>query len=393
MPILTLDEIFASDAIGLLVSSAALSPRVTVDDRVRSSFEEVLAFVDRVGRTPSAASKDLKEGGLAHVLNGILADPVKVQGLEAIDRHHLLLPAKIVGQDGDAGLPTLDDIFATGGFGGSDDIHVLRHVKPKSTLEQPDEVAQRKPCRDFESFRPLFDKVQAELESGVRRSMPFAKDQEIEAGQFYILYGLVTFVAEVGELHEEAPGHWNGRLRLIFSNGTESNHLYRSFTRGLYKDPEGRRISDPVAGPLFGGLPQDGDTETGLIYVLRSLSEDPQIARHRGYLHKIGVTGQDIRNRIQNAHNEPSFLMAPVDVVATYTLYNINRVKLENLLHRFFADGRADIEILDRFGKKVRPREWFFVPMDIVQETVRRLEDQSITTVRYSPELGQIVPL
>ena len=50
------------------------------------------------------------------------------------------------------------------------------------------------------------------------------------------------------------------------------------------------------------------------------------------------------------------FLMADVEVVETYDLSNINRVKLENLIHKFFEPAKLNIEIKDRFGKPIVPR-------------------------------------
>ena len=133
----------------------------------------------------------------------------------------------------------------------------------------------------------------------------------------------------------------------------------RSLQRALHKDEAGRRITDPVAGPLFAGESAEGDLASGTIYVLRSKSDHPVVAANRDVLHKIGVTGGDVAQRIANAKLDPTFLMADVEIVATYELYNINRTKLENLIHRIFDPARLDIEIKDRFGNPVIPREWF----------------------------------
>lgn len=78
---------------------------------------------------------------------------------------------------------------------------------------------------------------------------------------------------------------------------------------------------------------------------MRSKSDNPTVAAHRDVLHKIGVTGGKVEARIANASLDPTFLLADVDIVATYTLYNINRVKLENVLHRVFASAQLDIEM------------------------------------------------
>ena len=76
---------------------------------------------------------------------------------------------------------------------------------------------------------------------------------------------------------------------------------------------------------------------------------------NRDVLHKIGVTGGRVETRIANASLDPTFLMAEVEVIASYQLYNINRLKLENVIHRVFDAAQLDIEVKDRFGNPVRP--------------------------------------
>jgi hypothetical protein len=188
-------------------------------------------------------------------------------------------------------------------------------------------------------------------------------------------------------------------LRVIFDNGTESNMLMRSLQRALHKDDAGRRISDPEAGPLFvneerapfSGQLEDEDSASGTIYVLRSKSDHPVVAANREVLHKIGVTGGDVERRIANAKIDPTFLMADVEVVATYTLYNINRTKLENLIHRIFEPARLDIAIKDRFGNPVIPREWFLVPRFVIDDAVEHIKEGTITQFAYDPKQASLV--
>lgn len=150
-------------------------------------------------------------------------------------------------------------------------------------------------------------------------------------------------------------------------------------------------MSEPSAGPLFAGESDEGDLASGTIYVLRSRSDNPTVAANREVLHKIGVTGGDVAKRIANAKLDPTFLMADVEIVATYTLYNINRVKLENLIHRVFAPAQLDIEIKDRFGNPVVPREWFFVPRFVIDDAVERIKDGTITDYGYDSEMASLV--
>lgn len=194
----------------------------------------------------------------------------------------------------------------------------------------------------------------------------------------------------MGEVFTNAQGRTDARLRVIFDNGTESNLLMRSLQRALNKDDAGRRLTEPSAGPLFGG-PLDAEECSGRIYVLRSLSEHPEIAAKREIIHKIGVTNLPVEKRIAGARLQPTFMMADVEVVATCELSRMNRVALENLIHRIFGAARLDIEIQDRFGRPVHPKEWFLVPLFIIDEAVARIKDQSILDYVFDPKTMSLV--
>ncbi len=84
------------------------------------------------------------------------------------------------------------------------------------------------------------------------------------------------------------------------------------------------------------------------------------------------------RDRIAAARLDPTSLMADVEIVATYTLFNINRARLENLIHRIFDPARLDIAVKDRFGNPVVPREWFLVPLFVIDEAVAKIRDGTI---------------
>ena len=166
----------------------------------------------------------------------------------------------------------------------------------------------------------------------------------------------------------------------------------RSLIRALNKDDSARRITDPQAGPLFTGEPEEGDEESGIIYVCRSLSDHPFIVEHQQVVHKIGITSTSLERRFANAEYDPTFLMAKVEVVATYELFNLNRSKLEKVLHRFFHDARLKIEIKDRFNNPVTPKEWFCVPLDVIEQAVNMIKDGSIVNHSYCVDSGVIRP-
>jgi T5orf172 domain len=150
-------------------------------------------------------------------------------------------------------------------------------------------------------------------------------------------------------------------------------------------------LTDPDAGPLFSENWDEDDIKSGTIYVLRSLSNHPFVAEHRELIHKIGVAGGKVETRIANAAHDATYLLADVEVVATYKLAEINRTKLENLFHRIFGPAQLDLTIDDRFGQPVRPREWFLVPLHVIDEAVQRIRDGSITEVAYNPKSARLV--
>lgn len=368
------------------------------EERIIAGFEEIQRFTDEHGRAPQhGEDRDIFERLYAVRLDRLRALEECRLLLVPLDRQGLLSSAEDDAPATPAEEMDADALMAElAGAAGASEITELRHVRSTAEKRAAEEIANREPCPDFERFKPLFEQVRIDLDSGVRTTRQFVKDAgflkaDIIEGQFFILGGQVAYVAEVGETFRAPNGETDARLRVVYSNGTESNLLRRSLQRALYKDEAGRRITEPSAGPLFAGESDDEDIASGTIYVLRSKSDHPLVSANRDVLHKIGVTGGDITRRLANARLDPTFLMAEVEVVATYTLYNINRVKLENLIHRIFAPAQLDIEIKDRFGNPIVPREWFLVPRFVVDDAVERIKDGSITDYIYDPAAARLV--
>lgn len=116
------------------------------------------------------------------------------------------------------------------------------------------------------------------------------------------------------------------------------------------------------------------------------------MAANRDLIHKIGITGGSVDARIAGARDDATYLLDDVDVVATYTLHDVHPRRLEALIHRVLGSVRFDIEIADRFGKLVRPREWFLVPLSIIDELVTRINDGSIIGSTYDPASASLKP-
>jgi hypothetical protein len=362
------------------------------EERIIAGFEEIQRFVDKHNRAPQhGEDRDIFERLYAVRLDRLRTLEECRSLLTPLD-HQGLLAGLPIASSPSAQTIDEDELRAElEGAAGAADITALRHVRPSEDKRAAEEIANRTKCEDFERFKPLFEKVQREMANGERQTRPFELKSEIRPGSWFIVGGQKAYVADMGEIFTNAQGRTDARLRVIFDNGTESNMLMRSLQRALHKDEAGRRITDPVAGPLFADKNADGDLASGTIYVLRSKSDHPVVAASRDVLHKIGVTGGDVPRRLMNAKLDPTFLMADVEVIATYELFNISRVKLENLIHRIFDPARLDIEIKDRFGHPVVPREWFLVPLFVINEAVDRIKDGTITGYIYDPKSARLV--
>jgi hypothetical protein len=382
------------EALGVEVTPLKTSSRTPREERMIAGFEDILRFYHTHGHAPRhGEDRDIFERLYAVRLEQLRRLPEAPALLAELDTPGLLSGVATT----QTNLDDLDEDALLAELGISDehadqnDITVLRHVRSSVEKRAAEEIADRTPCADFDQFQPLFEQVERELKAGIRITLRFGRDTSIVSGNYFILGGQLAYVAEVGETIKAPNGESDARLRVIYANGTESNLLRRSLQRALYKDETGRRLTDPDMGPLFGDAPEPDDIETGTIYVLRSLSSHPFIAEHRDLIHKIGVTGGKVETRIAHAEKDATYLLADVEVVATYTLHNMNRTKLENIIHRVFGAAQLDLVIEDRFGNPVKPREWFLVPLPVIDEAVQRIRDGSVTEAIYDPQTARLV--
>jgi len=367
--------------------------RTPREERIIAGFEDIIRFIEENGRIPQhGEDNDIFERLYAVRLDKIRASEECRTVLKDFDTNGLLADSDLIWNEISNEIDDEELLSELGGGTNSNhDLTQLTHVKSRLDRKVSDEIAQRVPCKDFDQYKPLFLSVQDDLNRGLKEIKTCENKTQIELGQFFILFGQTLYIAEIGDEYSNDHDRKDARLRVIFDNGTESNLLRTSLQRALYKDETSRRITTRDVGPLFSDENEDGDIESGLIYVLRSKSEYPEIKKHYEILHKIGVTGGDVEKRIADAKNDHTFLMADVEIVATYKLSNINRVKLENLIHKFFEPARLDIEIKDRFGKPIVPREWYLVPLFIIDEAVERIKSGTITQAFYDVSSGRIV--
>lgn len=369
-----------------------LSPR---EERIIAGFEDIERFFEKHGHVPiNEEDRDIFERIYAVRLDKIRTSEECCAIIGKTDKHGILTKSSASNKDNE--FEDLDDETLLAELGvleeiNTNDITQLTHVKTRAEIRAAEEIARHIPCREFDKFKPIFKKIQDDLNSGMRKTIEFKDNAQIKEGDVFILAGQKVYVAEAGEEFINKYDRPDSRLRVIYDNGTECGILLRSLQRALNKDERGRRITGYELGPLFSDSSEENDAESGTIYVLRSLSNHPLVQENRDIIHKIGITGGDVKKRISNSKLDPTFLMADVEIVATYKLSNINRSKLEGLIHKFFESVKLNIKIKDRFGNPVTPQEWFLVPLFIIDEVIEKIKSGDIVNCSYNPESGKLL--
>ena len=380
------------DTLGVDVQKKKSSPLSTTQERIVSGFEEIQNFYKSFKRLPeNLEDRDIFERLYAIRLKRIIQQREYHDLLEEFDSYKLLSSHNFVNSiEKNEEIDDEQLLSELGLTSEENDLINLRHVRSFEDRKLAEEIAKRETCKDFETFKPYFEKVQSELKTGIRKSIPLKERPEIKKDMFFILNGQKTYVADVGSKFMQEYGISDARLYLVFDNGTESRMLMRSLQRALAMDERSRIITNPNLGPLFSNTFSSKDKLTGTIYILRSKSKIPYIVENQNLIHKIGYTTNTIEKRISKAKTDPTFLMADVEIVDSYKLYNINSSKFENLVQKIFLRSKLDIEIKDRFGKPFKPEEWFLVPLDAIKDAIEKIIDGSITKFIYDPTVGKL---
>ncbi|GIU22195.1 hypothetical protein TUM4644_14010 [Shewanella colwelliana] len=406
----TLGNIFGEDDELGLLDVEPLKAKAVAVDLTGKQFAEIVTFYKQYGRLPQESlATSLEEKILARRLSSIKGNPAQCEHLQAQDEYGLLTcsdlenrESSLVAEPAPAAYITkpeiskselvtsLSDIFDDDDDGLLDfaepDIFTLQHVSAEKK-EQPDEIAQRQPCADYPRFEPLFTVLHDRLKGGVFSLERFTHKLKIAEGDFFILNGLVGYVANVGEALEQYSGY-NARLHLVFENGTEMNMLYQSLTHGLVRDKEGRKVqlNGQVLRPSSEAIP------TGVVYVLATHSTNPALAPYKNNLYKVGFTETTVEQRIKNAEKDSTFLEAPVRIVSTNQCFNMNAQKLEALAHGFLASRRLNVTLKSQSGQVYSPREWFNVPLVTVLAVIQHIVDGTISHYRLDNTTGNVVP-
>ncbi|MBS4035898.1 MAG: GIY-YIG nuclease family protein [Ignavibacterium sp.] len=401
-----LDEIFADDPFGLLITKLKISNKKTADELLLSSFNEIINFVDKNGMEPLGYSDHPIERILFSRLNTLRNDLEKVNVLKQYDIYNLLPDTnaesvkepKIKYEDAKE-INSIEDIFEDVDFQElSDDTAGLfdfNHTPKHFDRAETDFVARRKPCKNFSDYVHLFKQVQKELKESQRHLIQFKQD-DLNPGEFYVHKGVLLYLERV-DFKEEVQSFGSGsrirkdgRTRIIFENGTESQMLYRSLYKILLAN--GKAITNTSVAVNeqmqnnFKNITNE-DEESGFIYILKSLSENDKISSIDN-LYKIGFSNIPVEERIKNAEKDPTYLMAPVKIVSAYKCYNLNPQKFELLIHTFFGKSCLNFDIFDVKGMRHSPREWFIVPLDIIERAIELIISGVVINYKYD-ELNQ----
>lgn len=386
LPKKNLKEIFDDDPFGLLNIKPSAPPAPTPDERLLASFLEIIDFYEKNNREPEQGG-NIQEHQLYSRLKGIRENPEKSNMLKEHDKFGLL-------NYGQKQVSSLDDILNDDTSGLLDDtaegLYDLKYVKKQDERAGADFVARRKPCKDFYKYEGTFKDVQKDLAANKRKLIKFKQD-DLRAGDFYVHNGVLLLLENIEEKKEKqafksgSRVRKDGRTRIIFENGTESNMLYRSLYKALLAN--GKSITkneDDVFEELSENFStvNEEDVEAGYIYILKSKSEKEEIRTIQN-LYKIGYSRVPVEERIKNAVLEPAYLMAGVRIITAYKCYNLNPQKFEQFIHNFFGAACLNVNVFDGQGKRYTPREWFIAPLDIIEQVIHLIISREIVKYEY----------
>ncbi len=411
---LSIDDIFnGPDEFGLLdVEYKAVNQGSPIEV---TNFEAINVFFDQHGRVPTQDG-NLSEKLLARRLASYqkntdfhaILSPYDRYGLISREQYGLMeefsesksVPDVLINEESlksidPEDVTCLDDIFDSIEFNEIDlddeSLFDIRNVPVVTDRDQPDEIAQRRVCEDFYQFESIFLGVQKGLKSGDIKTARFQQSRTVEEGDILIMEGVLCLIDKIGEYRLDSTGRYDPRLRVIFENGTESNHLLQSLAKRLFADETGRRVirSAESVVDAFNNISHK-DKRAGQIYFVTTLSDNPVLTAIPNLI-KIGYTEQTVEERTKNSVSDIAFLEAPIKILASIECYNLNPNKFESLIHGFLHAQRLKMTLVGKDGKTYSPREWFSVSLDTAREVVKRIIDGSIVQYRMNNTTGRLV--
>lgn len=370
-----LDDIFSDPIFDELIAETPKKQVKRIDPEFEK-FQEIIEWIKNNGGEEPEKSRDMTERKLFSRLKGYRERPEMIQKLAEIDELNLLNFQNTILNESKENPKSLDDILNDNKlFEKKDKVDSLLDLsRYKRTISAADKYSTRKRASHFERYEPLFRLVQKEIANGTRKIIPVDTEKNIKPGKFYIDNGILLYVLSVGKYYEDKHGYRNAKLHLIYENGTENKEiLLRSFASNLFdKNRHGRMVTE-VMSDVMGETTVEERTEefitTGYIYVVRSLSSNPEISKYKN-LYKIGFAGESIEKRIANAENEATYLYAPIQIVAIWKVQNFSGRKLETAIHHRFEDKQVQISVPTANGKIENPKEWYLISLDEIEASI-----------------------
>lgn len=379
----------------LLADVTAPRKRATSSDRLIAGFQEILAFHEANGRLPEDTPE---EASLFHKWFGLLKSEKKIERCRPFDDLGILPQPVLTAEEPEAEYhreltkeeqleailndPLLADIEDGVDLGLFDIPEYMR--QRLEARKEADYVGKRRPCEDFDKYADSFNEIQQGLKSGKYKLVKFS-EPNLKVGRYFVEQGIIGYLAAFEQEAKNNLNRVDGRTRVIYENGSEADIKFRTITKNLSVDGYSIMDCSEMSPEDFEECftLTDKDVESGTIYVLRSKSSRPEIAAIKD-LYKIGFSVTSVESRIANAKNEPTYLCADVEVVATWKVYNVKSSTFEALIHKLFAPVQLQVTVNGH-----RPQEWFIVPFKVIEEAINAIIIGK--PIEYNPQLLQII--
>ena len=381
----------------LLADVTVPRKRATSSDRLIAGFQEILAFYEANSRLPEDTPE---EASLFHKWTGLLKSEKKIERCRPFDDLGILpQPVQTVEEpqteyhrelteeeqlEAILNDPLLADIEDGADLGLFDVPEYMR--QRLEARKEADYVGKRRPCEDFDKYTDGFKEIQQGLKSGKYKLVKFS-EPNLKVGRYFVEQGIIGYLAAFEQEAKNNLNRVDGRTRVIYENGSEADIKFRTITKNLSVDGYSIMDCSEMSPEDFEQCftLTDKDVESGTIYVLRSKSSSPEIAAIKD-LYKIGFTVTSVESRIANAKNEPTYLCADVEVVATWKVYNVKSSTFEALIHKLFAPVQLQVTVDGH-----RPKEWFIVPFKVIEEAINAII--SGKSIEYNSQFKQIIYL
>lgn len=368
----SLDSIFEDDSFDELTKHDKQVKQEKLDPDVEK-FQEILEFIEENKREPQKTDDWSNERALWARLRGFRDKQEKQEKVKKYDYMGILDKENEENEYFDSMIKPeeisgIDDILSQDDM--LDDFSDLLDIsRYKKTVNAADKIGRRKRAANFDEYRELFNKVHEEIAQGERKIIPF-EQYDIQENRFYIQNGVMMYILHISEdTFISDNSKENARMHVVYENGTENRELLlQSLASSLYsKERHGRMVTDIIDDEALAESFGEEFT-SGYIYVLKSLSENPEIVKLKN-LYKIGFTNNEVSTRISNAENEVTYLNAPVKLVLSAEIKNVNAQKLEKTLHHSFSDR----QVIFQDNQYRKATEWYIVPVDEIENKINEI--------------------